>query len=96
MVFEGKGLHEYRQGKYAKFLEEVLRDWIIPQIAREIVKGKRFLATLSADEMQWLSDKIATNRAAKAQIEDVLSGRIPETLDVLKEKFRNEFLTGGN
>src|SRR3990167_2007529 len=68
VVFEGKGLHEYRQGKYAKFLEEVLRDWIIPQIAREIVKGKKFLATLSADEMQWLSDKIAVNRAAKAQI----------------------------
>ena len=50
VVFEGKGMHEYRRGKFGKFIEEIYRDWIIPHISREIVKGKEFLTSLSADE----------------------------------------------
>lgn len=96
VVFEGKKPHERRAGKFDKFLEEIIRDWILPHIAREITRGKKFLATLSSDEMVWLSERIATNRAAKQQIEDILSGRLPEDFATLKERFRQEFVQGGN
>lgn len=96
VVFEGKGLHEYRMGKFAKFIEEVMRDWIIPDIAKKIVKGKKFLTTLTPDEMQFVMEKVATNRAAKEQIESVLNGEIPEDYEVLAQRFREEFLKGGN
>ena len=96
VVFEGKKPHERRAGKFDKFLEEIIRDWILPQIARDITKGKKFLATFSSDEMLWLSERIATNRAAKQQIEDVLNGKVPENYDVLKERFLQEFSQGGN
>lgn len=96
VVFEGKGLHQYRQGRYAKFIEEVMREWIIPRIEKEIVKGKKFLANLTNDEMQFLSERIATNRAAKAQMESILNGEIPQDFETLKQKEREDFLRKGN
>ena len=96
VVFEGKKPHERRAGKFDKFLEEIIRDWVLPHMAREITKGKKFLVTLSYDEMAWLTERIATNRAAKEQVEAVLSGRIPEDFEALKERFRQDFAQGGN
>jgi len=96
VVFEGKGLHEYRQGKFAKFIEEIYRDWIIPHIMRKITKGVKFLSTLSFEEMNFLSDKISSNKAAKSQIEDILNGRQPQDFQVLKQKFSEDFIQGGN
>jgi hypothetical protein len=96
VVFEGKGLHEYRMGKFAKFVEEVMRDWIIPDITKKIVKGKKFLTELTPDEMQFVMEKTATNRAARTQIEQVLNGEIPEDYEALTQKYREEFLKGGN
>ena len=96
VVFEGKGLHRYRQGRYAKFIEQIIRDWIIPRIEKEIVKGKKFLANFSADEMQFLMERIASNRASKAQLESILNGRIPEDFEMLKQKEQEKFLRGGN
>lgn len=96
VVFEGKGLHEYRKGKYAKFLEEVLRDWVIPQMRKDILKGKKFLATLSTDEMQIISEQIAENRANKEIIEDVLNGKPLRDKEALKQKFMAEFRKRGN
>lgn len=96
VVFEGKGLHDYRRGRFAKFIEEVIRDWIIPRIAREITKGKKFLATLTADEMQFVFERVSENRAARTQMEDVLNGKIPEDLNVLKQQELDKLTKQGN
>ena len=59
---EGKGMHRYRQGKLAVFMDELYRDWILPHLAKEIVKEQTFLAELSADEMQMVVDKVLVKR----------------------------------
>jgi hypothetical protein len=104
VVFEGKGLHEYRMGKFDKFIEEIMRDWIIPHIAREITKGKKFLTTLTPDEMQFVMEKTATCRAYRETLDMLFDGRakseggmyLKDHQQILEQKYREEFLKGGN
>jgi hypothetical protein len=59
---EGKGMHKYRQGKLATFMDEIYRDWILPHLATEIVKEQVFMQELSADEMQAVTEQILTKK----------------------------------
>ena len=93
---ESHGLHDYRRGKYAKWIEEVYRDWIIPYIARKITQGAKFLTELTADEMDFLSEQVAENLANRQRNEQVLEGEIPEDRELLKEKIREDFKKAGN
>lgn len=96
VVFEGKKPHERTAGKFDKFLEEIIQDWVIPHIVREIVKGKEFLSELSSGEMEYVLKKVPRNRAAKRRNEDVLSGRIPGDLAAYEEEEKQNLLQNGN
>lgn len=97
-VIEGRGIHEYRKGKYAKWLEEVYREWIIPYIVQEITKGTRFLAELTTEEMQYVADKLVENKAKKFVIEKLFAGEVVTEQDVqfFKEETRRTFMKNGN
>lgn len=96
-VAQGRGAHDRKRGKRAKFIEEVYRKYIINQMVREITKGQKFLATLSADEITWIADQLATNYAnskiKKAMIEEgkMLS---EEEKTMLTQTFKSEFTKG--
>ncbi len=90
VVSQGRGLHERRRGKRAKFIEEIYRDWIIPQMTRAIIKGKKFLATLSVEDMKWVSERLADNYANRTINEAILDGSDKQFQD--KETLRQEFL----
>ena len=96
VVFEGKKPHERTAGKFDKFLEEIIQDWVIPHIVREVTKGKTFLSTLTSDQMEYILQRVPRNRAIKAQWEDVLSGRIPRDLNILIEEEKQKLTQGGN
>jgi hypothetical protein len=95
-VAQGRGLHDRRRGQRAKFIEEIYRDWIIPHIARQITKGKKFLATLTAEEMAWLTDQLAENYANSKQIEALLNLEKPVDKEMLRQEFREQFGKRGN
>lgn len=92
-VAQGKGLHERRRGQRAKFIEEVYRDYIIPRIVRDILKGQKFLASLTSEEMEWISDRLSTNFANKKIVDAALEGKVlsPEEVDTLKQEFKTVF-----
>lgn len=98
IVYEGKGLHEYRRGKYAKFIEEIYKDWIIPYIQKEIVKGKKFLATLSDDEMRTVMECVTRNHINNIIKERILNGEAvsQEEIEAERLKIQDEFNRGGN
>lgn len=94
-VAQGRGTHDRRRGQRAKFFEEVYRDMIIDQMVKDILKGKKFLATLSTQEMQWVADQLADNEANNANNELVLNGEFPadgRTFDENKQEIRQRFL----
>lgn len=95
-VAQGRGLHERRRGQRAKFIEEIYRDDIIPKMVKEIVKGKKFLATLTAKEMKWVSEQLSINYANRAIIDDVINKREPRDIEVLKQEFLKNFSREGN
>ena len=93
---ESHSLHEYRKGKYAKNIEEIYRDWIIPDIAKKIANGKEFLANLSFDELQKVAEDISENIANKTRNEQVLNGELPEDKEILKQRIREGYQKKGN
>ena len=95
---QGKGLHDRRRGKFAKFIEEVYRDWIIPYIIQEITKGVRFLSELSADDMQYVSDCLIRNKGNEYKKRKILAGGVVEEgeVEAYTEIVREEFQRGGN
>ena len=99
VVSEGRGMHVYRQGKYAKFIEEVYKDWIIPYIAKEVTNGTRFLSTLTADEMKYVADCVTKSSFNAYYDELVLNGQPvpePEERTAMEDKFKQEFVSKGN
>jgi len=96
VVFEGKKPHERTAGKFDKFVEEIMNDWVIPHMIREIVKGKTFLSTLTSDQMEYVMKRVPRNRAVKRQIEDVLSGKVPPDISIYEEEEKQKLLQNGN
>ena len=96
VVFEGKKPHERTAGKFDKFLEEVIQDWVIPHMVRKITGGVEFLSSLTSDQLEYLLQRVPRNRAVKRQWEDVLSGRIPGDLAAYEAEEKENLLRGGN
>jgi len=97
-VEQGKGLHEYRKGKYARFLEEIYRDWILPHVVTEITKGAEFLSELSTDEMKFVVDQVVKVESGKLTKKLILTGQKinKEMIEAFEQKTREELVAGGN
>ncbi len=98
-VAQGKGIHDRRRGQRAKFIEEIYRDWIIPDIKKEVVKGKKFLSTLSTEELTWVADQMAT-KLTNEKIKNITldTGNVPskEEQSLITETFKKDILKKGN
>jgi hypothetical protein len=99
LVAQGRGWHDRRRGQRAKFIEAVYRDWIIPDMVREITKGKEFLADLTSEELMWVVDQLATNEVNQ-RIKDKMieEGEMisAEEQDLLIQESKSGFLKKGN
>ncbi len=97
-VAQAKGLHDRRKGQRAKFIEKIYRWDIIPRMTKEILKGKKFLATLSTEELTWISDNVSTNMANEKIKALILSGKevTKEEQDTMTQLFKQDFLKKGN
>lgn len=95
---QGQGLHDYRRGKFAKFIEEIYKDWIIPHIAAEITSGSKFLSELSTDEMQYVADCVVRSETNSYIKRKIIAGGLIEDgeVEAYKQLVREEFRRGGN
>lgn len=95
---ESHGLHDYRRGKYAKHLEEIYKDWIIPHIEKKICESTTFLSELSLEELQYVADAIVECESNKMVKEKVLNGEVvdPQEVDAFKQQTLETFKKKGN
>jgi hypothetical protein len=93
-AMESHSLHKYRIGKYAKFIEEMYKDWFIPYMVKQITKGIKFLSELDLDDMQKVADEAVKNKAKKLLKKRVLSSQVvfPDELKLYKDVIREEFM----
>lgn len=96
-VAQGRGLHDRRRGQRAKFIELIYRKMIIPDIVKEINRGKEFMATLTSEEMRWVADELAITTVNERITELVLKGKIVTEDDrkQLTDVFKQEFYKKG-
>lgn len=97
VTMEAKSLHLWRQGKIAVFIDEIYQDWVIPHIKKEILKGRKFLTELSADELMEVSERITENQANNFVKEKILNGELvyPEEFETYKQDSLDKFVRGG-
>lgn len=95
-VAQGRGLHDRRRGQRAKFIEELYRKVFIPDMVKELINGKKFLATLTQKEMEWVAENLSEATANRQQIDQLLSGTIPEDIALLKSQIKTNFYKQGN
>lgn len=100
VVQQGRGPHDRRRGQRAKFIEEIYRKMIIPKMKREIVKGKKFLATLSMDEMEWVSKQLIINQTNQFKKDYILDNGgeapTPEMVQEFEKQSQIAFNAKGN
>lgn len=92
---EGKGLHEYRQGKIATFVGDVLYpEIILPLMIEDLNKGKKFSEELTLDEIVELGDILAENQVDAEIINSIIkTGKVPsrEEKAQIIESFKTNF-----
>ncbi len=90
---QGEGIHEYRRGKVAVFMEKIYRDWVLNYLVADMNKGLEWVDELSLEDMQDLSERVMTNVFNNKIKEVFLSGQIitKEELAPLQEQFKKEF-----
>lgn len=89
VVQQGLGLHNYRRGIYAKHIEEVYKDWIIPHIEKKICEGAKFLSELSLDELQYVADCMIRNEVNRYLVDKIITGNYdPYTIAQEKELYK--------
>ncbi len=97
-VAQGRGSHDRRRGKRAKFIEEIYRDWIIPEMVREITKGKKYLSTLSTDELNFVAKQFANKKVNEKKKEALLKMKLmtPEEEANLRKVFKERIVNRGS
>ena len=92
---EDKSMHIFRQGQIAVFMDEIIRDWILNHVSKDILNEHNFLSELSANEMNEVFEQISENLTNKQRNEQVLSGEIPTDKEAMKEKIKNDYMKRG-
>lgn len=97
-IQQSMGLHQYRRGIYAKHLEEIYTDWIIPHIEKKICEGAKFLSTLSLEDLQMVMEGVVTYQTNQMVKENILNGNIvtPDQIDQFKQQAMETFQKKGN
>jgi len=95
---EAHGLHEYRRGQFAKHIEEIYKDWIVPHIQKKITEGYKFLSELSLEELQYVGEMLANNEANKRLKDMVLAGEevTPDIQKTMMELIMSNFKKKGS
>ena len=99
LVAQGRGPHDRRKGQRAKFIEELYRDYIIPDIKKEILKGQKFMATLSGEELSWIAERLTQTRVDEKIKDMVLNeGKVPakDDRDTITQITKDTFFKQGN
>lgn len=98
VVQQGKGLHERRRGQRSKFVEEIYKDFIINEMVKGIIGGKKFVSTLSMEELQWIGTQLITN-----QVNEFIKNKIltdisitPQEVATYQQTLQTQFAQKGN
>jgi hypothetical protein len=101
-IQQGMGIHKSRRKEFARHIEEIYRDWIIPHIEKEITRDFKFLSELSTEELTFIVKRLEKGQWNKDwnkhMAEKTLNGEsfVEGEYDAFIEKLREDFKGKGN
>lgn len=99
VVQQGMGLHQYRRGRFATFIQQLYTEGIIPDIIKKLQNGASFYATLTQDEMEYVANRLVRSQVTKEDYRRIFDGQAPLTPEektAFEAKIRSEFAAKGN
>ena len=73
---------------------------ILPDLKKEVVKGKQFLASITTEEMQYVVDQLVMGQTRQMKISYILANGgtapAPEMVAAFEEQVRQDFTKKGN
>ena len=96
---QASALHQYRKGKIGgQFLPELYKDWILPQLVKDLTKDTEFSTLLSGDEMEQLCNAVVNSAKNRHMAEMMFAGKLvdPEEIEQLVQNFKQQFYQHGN
>ncbi len=91
---EAGSIFDYRREEFGIWIGEIMEDWVLPHLLRDIKNGDTFLAEFSPDELKRIDDSFISKHLAQTIIEENMAGRfvppemVAQEIDKLKENLR--------
>jgi len=84
---EANSYFSYKREQFGLFVKELYRDWIIPQLIKELEEDSKFAIDLELSELKVIDTAYAKRKANEQIIESILSGKFvtQDQYDVLQE-----------
>lgn len=97
-TIQGQGIHQYRRGLFATFLERLYRNWFLKYLVNEMNKGDEWVEELSLDELKWVAEQVSVNESEKRKKRLILQGKVPAQIEIdeFREKFKEQWMSSGN
>lgn len=67
---------QYQQEVWGIWLNEILNDWILPELKKRILKDHNLVADFSDDELELIDQDIVNEHTNNAMVEKILSGGV--------------------
>lgn len=86
--------HEYQRGINATFVNELYMDWILPLVVKDVMKGDKWMDSLSLEEMQSVVENVIDNEYLGRFKKDLLKGKLhtPEEKESIKSFAKQVFM----
>jgi hypothetical protein len=93
-AMEAKSMHRYRQGQIAVFIDEIYREWILPDISKKLSNAQTLMVELSVDEMRSVADSLINSEVNKFIKKLILEGKIvdKDLVDIFKQDIRQQII----
>ena len=96
---QASSLHDYRKGKIGgSFLPEVYKDWILPEMVKEMSNEQEFSSNLSLDEMNMVAESVINCTINDHIKNKILQGFViqPGEIETLQQEYKKTFMKSGS
>ena len=91
---QAKSIHDYRRDQFGYFIRDILKDWVLPFLAKKITKEHILESAFSQKELEKIDTAFATVEANKIVKEQILNGEIPTPYEELLTDLKQGLVDG--
>ncbi len=91
---QAKSIHDYRRDQFGYFIRDIIKDWVLPFLAKKITSEHILESAFSSQELDKIDTAFATIEVNNIVKEAILNGEIPEQTEILVEQVKQGLRDG--